>query len=86
MTFIDLANDHDLDLPAKCCKADRTLAFNTIKVRIGCCFVTALPTPGKVATVLDEIAKNLEPLRRGRQQPRPHHEKPHNHVAIKPNS
>lgn len=64
-----LANDDGLDLAEDCDKVNRTLAFNTLKVQWGCWLLKARPSVRKVANALNEIAKNLQRFRPGRQQP-----------------
>ena len=79
-----LANDDDLDLSGDCYKINRTLAFNTLKVQFGRWLLKTLPSARKVASTFNEIVKNLQRFRPGREQPRPWRNKPHKHHSIKP--
>lgn len=79
-----LANDDHLNLSENGYKVNRTLAFNTLKVQLGRWLLKALPTIRNVAAALNQIVKNLQLFRPGRQQPRPQRTKPHKYHAIKP--
>ena len=80
-----LAHDDDLNLSEDCYKVNRTMTFNTLKVKIGRWLLKVLPASARtLATVFKEIIKNLQQFRAGREQPRPQHTKPHKHHAIKP--
>ena len=64
-------------------KVNRTQAFNQIKRVMGRWLLKALPSCAAITRVLREIARNLQRYVPGRQQPRPHHPKPHKHFAYK---
>ena len=79
-----LAHDDRLAPTGDSYKVNRTLAFNTLKVQLGRWLLKALPTARKVASALNEIVKNLQQFRPGREQPRPSRHKPHKYHSIKP--
>ena len=79
-----LAHDDRLAPTGDSYKVNRTLAFNTLKVQLGRWLLKAMPTTRKVASALNEIVKNLQQFRPGREQPRPSRHKPHKYHSIKP--